>query len=55
MKCKMPKSWYYLLVLLLSLSLGCKQEKKNVKTEVISFTKEGELSIYKGETDSLIA
>ncbi|MDH3796102.1 MAG: DUF192 domain-containing protein [Flavobacteriaceae bacterium] len=34
--------------------MGCKEDKKVVKTEVVSFTKEGELSIYKGETDSLI-
>jgi uncharacterized membrane protein (UPF0127 family) len=34
--------------------MGCKEDKKVVKTEVISFTKEGELSIFKGETDSLI-
>lgn len=51
---KYQRSLYYLLTLFLLFSMGCKEEKKIVKTEVISFTKEGELSIFKGETDSLI-
>lgn len=51
---KFQRSFYYLLALLLAFSMGCKEDKKVVKTEVISFTKEGELSIFKGETDSLI-
>jgi len=51
---KFPNSLHYLLALLLSFSVACKEDKKVVKTEVISFKKEGDLSIYKGETDSLI-
>ena len=34
---------------------GCKEEKRVVKTETIAFTKEGELSLFKAETDSLLA
>lgn len=35
---------------------SCRDEpKKVVKTEAVVFTKEGELSIYKGETDSIIS
>ena len=34
---------------------GCKEEpKKAITTEPITFTKEGELEIYRGATDSLI-
>ena len=51
---KFPNSFYYLLAFLLFFSVTCKEDKKVVKTEVISFKKEGDLSIYKGETDSLI-
>ena len=45
------------LVLGLYLSMsGCKEEtKKAIATEPITFTKEGELEIYRAETDSLIA
>ncbi len=42
------------LCFFLSIS-GCKQEaKKAITTEPISFTKEGELEIYRADTDSLI-
>lgn len=51
---KFPNSLYYLMALLLSFTVACKEDKKVVKTEVISFKKEGDLSIYKGESDSLI-
>ena len=51
---KFPNSFYYLLAFLLFFSVACKEDNKVVKTEVISFKKEGDLSIYKGETDSLI-
>ncbi len=37
------------------LAASCKTEtKKEIKTETISFTKEGDLTIYKSETDSVI-
>ncbi len=40
----------------LFLLMGCKEEpKKIVTTAPITFTKEGTLSLYRGETDSLIA
>ena len=45
-------------ILLLSLMLiltGCKEEKRVVKTETIAFKKEGELSLFKAATDSLLA
>lgn len=54
MKSKFLKSLYYILAITLIFSVACKEDKKVVKTETISFKKEGELSIYKGETDSLI-
>lgn len=34
---------------------GCKEEKRVVKTETIDFKKEGELSLFKAATDSLLA
>ena len=38
-----------------SIFMGCKDEpKKAITTEPITFTKEGELEIYRGATDSLI-
>jgi uncharacterized membrane protein (UPF0127 family) len=44
----------FLILALLTLS-GCKEEKKKaVKTEAITFTKEGELTIYKEQSDSVI-
>lgn len=45
----------FLLVGFLSVLQSCKNEpKKIIKTEEVTFTKEGELSIFKQETDSLI-
>jgi len=47
-----------LLVFLIGFFLvtSCKQEsKKVIKTTPIDFTKEGTLTIYKGQTDSIIA
>ncbi|WP_222984810.1 DUF192 domain-containing protein [Flagellimonas meishanensis] len=42
-------------LMLLVLASSCKTEsKKEIKTEAISFTKEGDLRIYKSVTDSLI-
>ena len=44
----------FLILALLTLS-GCKEEqRKVVKTEAITFTKEGELTIYKEQSDSVI-
>ena len=51
---KLSKSLSYFMAIFLLLSVACKEDKKVVKTEVISFKKEGELSIFKSETDSLI-
>jgi len=43
------------LILALVTHSGCKDDqKKVVKTEPITFTKEGELTIYKAQSDSLI-
>ncbi len=43
-------------VLCFLLTISCKEERKQeIKTETISFTKEGELSIFKSTTDSIIA
>lgn len=51
--------YFYLIataVCITSLVSSCKQEEKKViKTEPVSFTKEGELTIYRAETDSLLA
>lgn len=45
----------FLLVGFLFVLLSCKNEPKNIiKTEEVAFTKEGELSIFKSETDSLL-
>ena len=42
-------------VVLFSVFAGCKEEpKKAISTEPITFTKEGELEIYRGATDSLL-
>ena len=43
-----------ILLLFLFLS-GCKENKREVKTETIAFQKEGELSLFKADTDSLLA
>ena len=41
---------------LLLMATGCQEEKKNpIKTENISFTKEGELQILRADTDSVLA
>ena len=46
------------VIFFLSIALvlaSCKTEtKKEIKTETISFTKEGDLTIYKSETDSIL-
>jgi len=47
---------YYFILLAIILGSSCKDSpKKIVKTETVVFTKEGELSIYKPATDSLIS
>lgn len=41
---------------LLLMANGCQEEKKNpIKTETISFTKEGELQVLRAGTDSVLA
>lgn len=43
------------LLLLVTFLFSCKEETKNtIKTEEVSFTKEGNLTIFKQETDSVI-
>ena len=50
------KSSLFLLAGLLLVIASCKEKSKNIiKTEEVTFTKEGELSIFKSETDSLLA
>jgi len=48
--------WYlFLLITSLFIQTSCKNEsKKVVKIEPITFNKEGELAIYKAETDSIL-
>ena len=44
-----------LLVVLISLTISsCKKESKTVKPVVVTFKKEGELNIYKAQSDSLV-
>ena len=51
----MKKALYFILLCLATLMASCKTEtKKEIKTEAISFTKEGDLTIFKSETDSII-
>lgn len=37
------------------LAAGCKEEKRVVKTKTVAFKKEGELTLYKATTDSIVA
>tara|TARA_R110002049_G_scaffold308457_1_gene512545 strand:+ start:5286 stop:5780 length:495 start_codon:yes stop_codon:yes gene_type:complete len=50
------KSFFFILFLgLLALNnTSCKQERKTIKQTKVSFKKDGELSIYKSSTDSII-
>ncbi len=49
---KIPAIFFLSITLMLA---SCKTEtKKEIKTETISFTKEGDLTIYKSETDSVL-
>lgn len=43
-----------LLTFLAAFTFSCKEEKKTVKQTEIAFTKEGELSILKKDTDSIL-
>jgi uncharacterized membrane protein (UPF0127 family) len=54
---RLTKSFILLVLssLLLLFSSSCKEEQKNFKPLEITFKKEGELSLFKAETDSLIA
>ncbi|WP_297693213.1 DUF192 domain-containing protein [uncultured Eudoraea sp.] len=52
---KKLKFYGFILITTAFLLGGCKETPKSaVKTEPITFTKEGELSIYKAQSDSLI-
>jgi len=52
---KFFRNFSFLLFGILTILLSCKNEpKKIIKTEEVTFTKEGELSIFKQDTDSLI-
>ena len=47
--------WSFAISLVLCVSVGCKEESKRaIKTEAITFTKEGTLEILKKTTDSLL-
>jgi len=49
------RSIFSLIITAIFLAMGCKENKRVVKTETIAFTKEGELSLFKGASDSLLA
>ncbi len=52
---KTPKIFGVFLILAFIILSGCKDDQnKVVKTEPITFTKEGELTIYKAQSDSVI-
>ena len=54
----MKRIFYFLLIFsaVLFISGSCKEEaKKSVTTAPVTFTKEGTLSIYRAESDSLLA
>ncbi len=48
--------YLYIIIFCFSLCItSCKNEPKNiVKTKAVAFTKEGDLTIYKAQTDSII-
>lgn len=49
------KCYLFVLAGLLVLQLSCKEDaKKVIRTEPITFKKEGELTLYRAETDSII-
>ena len=53
---KSIKLYIFLCIGFLALQTSCKEDgKKMIKTEPITFKKEGVLTIYKAETDSIIA
>ena len=49
------RSIFSLIITAIFLAMGCKENKRVAKTETIAFTKEGELSLFKGASDSLLA
>jgi len=54
----MKRAFYFLLIFtgVLFISGSCKEEaKKSVSTTPVTFTKEGTLSVYRAESDSLLA
>ena len=45
----------FLILISLSIQISCKEDsKKIIETPAVEFTKEGELTIYKAKTDSVI-
>jgi len=44
-----------LILICILLTTGCKEEKRVVKTPNVAFKKEGELTVYKATTDSIVA
>lgn len=51
----LKNSWVSILTILVLLVASCKEEaKKTIATQNIDFTKEGELSIFKKSTDTLL-
>ena len=49
----MKKTLTLFLLLALVLGFACKEEKTKIATPPIAFTKEGELSVFSGQSDSL--
>lgn len=53
---KFLKSLFAITFCALTICLSsCKSEPKNIKQAKVSFTKEGELTLYKGTSDSIVA
>ena len=49
------RTFILLLVSSIGFFLSCKEEKRVIKKKTVAFTKEGELTLYKAETDSVLA
>lgn len=49
-----PKKIFSAFLILGMILLGCKEEPKKIETEPVTFVKEGELSIFRNEGDSLL-
>ncbi len=44
----------FITLLVIGITVGCKEDKKVIETPAITFTKEGELQLYKQNSDSLV-